>query len=97
MGGGFGGGATRGRARTRGPVVGDDLRFDLEIDFKTAVFGGDLVVSGAFHVEAGPATIGGGTIMTNINLEADSGGAVEISGGDSIDIAGGTGTTGSIP
>lgn len=37
-GGGMGG---RGRARTRGPVVGDDLRFDLEIDFKTAVFGGE--------------------------------------------------------
>ncbi len=37
-GGGFGGG---GRGRTRGPVAGDDLRFDLEIDFKTAVFGGE--------------------------------------------------------
>jgi molecular chaperone DnaJ len=41
MGGGGGGGPrTRSRART-GPVVGDDLRFDLEIDFKTAVFGGE--------------------------------------------------------
>lgn len=42
-GGGMGGGG-RGRpggARTRGPVAGDDLRFDLEIDFKTAVFGGE--------------------------------------------------------
>ena len=40
MGGGMGGGA--GRARTRaGPVVGDDLRFDLTVDFKTAVFGGE--------------------------------------------------------
>jgi len=37
-GGGFGG--PRG-GRTRGPVAGDDLRFDLEIDFKTAVFGGE--------------------------------------------------------
>jgi molecular chaperone DnaJ len=41
----FGGGGmgARGSARTRqrGPVVGDDLRFDLEIDFKTAVFGGE--------------------------------------------------------
>jgi len=37
MGGGFGG---RG-GRTRGPMTGDDLRFDLEIDFKTAVFGGE--------------------------------------------------------
>lgn len=43
FGGGMGGGG-RGRgggARTRGPVAGDDLRFDLEIDFKTAVFGGE--------------------------------------------------------
>ncbi|CAB9500426.1 protein DnaJ [Seminavis robusta] len=37
-GGGVGGG--RGRRAARGPVVGDDLRFDLEVDFKTAVFGG---------------------------------------------------------
>lgn len=46
----FGGGGGRGAAsgfgggmgtRTRGPVAGDDLRFDLEIDFQTAVFGGD--------------------------------------------------------
>ena len=41
MGGGMGGGAGRRGARTRGPMVGDDLRFDLEIDFKTAVFGGE--------------------------------------------------------
>ena len=39
-GGGGMGGAGR-RARTRGPVVGGDLRFDLEIDFKTACFGGE--------------------------------------------------------
>jgi molecular chaperone DnaJ len=38
--GGGGGGGGR-QQRTRGPVVGDDLRFDLEIDFKTAVFGGE--------------------------------------------------------
>jgi molecular chaperone DnaJ len=39
-GGGMGGG---GRTRTaqRGPMVGDDLRFDLEIDFQTAIFGGE--------------------------------------------------------
>lgn len=40
MGGGGGGGSRR-STRQRGPVVGDDLRFDLEIDFKTAVFGGE--------------------------------------------------------
>lgn len=41
MGGGGRGGPGGGRGRTRGPVAGDDLRFDLEIDFKTAVFGGE--------------------------------------------------------
>jgi molecular chaperone DnaJ len=42
FGGGMGGGARgRGARPTRGPIVGDDLRFDLEIDFKTAVFGGE--------------------------------------------------------
>jgi len=40
-GGGFGGGGGGRRAQPRGPVVGNDLRFDLEIDFKTAVFGGE--------------------------------------------------------
>jgi len=41
-GGGFGGGGGgRRQQQTRGPVVGNDLRFDLEIDFKTAVFGGE--------------------------------------------------------
>eukprot|EP00560_Eucampia_antarctica_P004507 CAMPEP_0197831810 /NCGR_PEP_ID=MMETSP1437-20131217/12215_1 /TAXON_ID=49252 ORGANISM="Eucampia antarctica, Strain CCMP1452" /NCGR_SAMPLE_ID=MMETSP1437 /ASSEMBLY_ACC=CAM_ASM_001096 /LENGTH=386 /DNA_ID=CAMNT_0043434885 /DNA_START=325 /DNA_END=1485 /DNA_ORIENTATION=- len=44
--GGGGGGQGRGGrggggGRTRGPVAGDDLRFDLEVDFKTAIFGGD--------------------------------------------------------
>lgn len=38
---GGGGRGPGGRGRTRGPVTGDDLRFDLEIDFKTAVFGGE--------------------------------------------------------
>jgi molecular chaperone DnaJ len=41
----FGSGGRGGRGgggpRTRGPITGDDLRFDLEIDFKTAVFGGE--------------------------------------------------------
>lgn len=39
-GAGFGGGRGRG-GRRAGPMAGDDLRFDLEIDFKTAVFGGE--------------------------------------------------------
>lgn len=42
FGGGMGGGGGRGggQRQRRGPVAGDDLRFDLEIDFKTAIFGG---------------------------------------------------------
>ena len=41
MGGGMGAGMGSRGAQRRGPVVGDDLRFDLDIDFKTAVFGGE--------------------------------------------------------
>lgn len=37
--GGFG--ARGGRGRRSGPMAGDDLRFDLELDFKKAVFGGE--------------------------------------------------------
>lgn len=40
-GGGMGGGGGRTRTAQRGPMVGDDLRFDLEIDFQTAIFGGE--------------------------------------------------------
>lgn len=44
-GGGMGGaGPGRGGGRPRGPVVGDDLRFDLEVDFKTGIFGGEELV-----------------------------------------------------
>lgn len=38
FGGGFGGGYS-GSSRKRGPVRGADLRYDLELDFKEAVFG----------------------------------------------------------
>lgn len=42
----FGGGGGRSGSRAsrtpqRGPTLGDDLRFDLEVDFTTAVFGGE--------------------------------------------------------
>lgn len=35
------GGGRGGARQTRGPIVGDDLRFDLEVDFQTAIFGGE--------------------------------------------------------
>ena len=39
---GLGFGARGGRGgRRSGPMAGDDLRFDLELDFKKAVFGGE--------------------------------------------------------
>ena len=38
---GGGGGGGGGRRRQQGPQQGDDLRLDLEIDFMTAVFGGE--------------------------------------------------------
>ena len=40
FGGGMGTGATTGR-RPRGPVRGDDLRLDLKLDFREAIFGGE--------------------------------------------------------
>lgn len=39
--GGGGGQSGGGRRRQQGPQQGDDLRLDLEIDFMTAVFGGE--------------------------------------------------------
>jgi len=36
----FGGGGGR-RQQRQGPIPGDDLRFDLEVDFSTACFGGE--------------------------------------------------------
>ena len=39
---GFAGGRDGGRGgRRSGPMAGDDLRFDLELDFKKAIFGGE--------------------------------------------------------
>lgn len=39
---GFAGGGRGGRGgRRSGPMAGDDLRFDLELDFKKAIFGGE--------------------------------------------------------
>ncbi len=38
--GGFAGGATQTRRRT-GPTRGDDLRFDLKLEFREAIFGGE--------------------------------------------------------
>lgn len=41
--GGFGGfgGATQARARRTGPTRGDDLRLDLKLEFREAIFGGE--------------------------------------------------------
>jgi len=63
-GGGFGspGGARQGgqRTRQRGPVSGDDLRFDLDIDFDTAVFGGETKVRIRHAEKCGGCTNGDG-------------------------------------
>eukprot|EP00934_Nitzschia_sp_Nitz4_P008282 Nitzschia sp. Nitz4//scaffold133_size116822//48575//50092//NITZ4_003803-RA/size116822-snap-gene-0.14-mRNA-1//-1//CDS//3329535384//8272//frame0 len=46
FGGGMGGGAgAAAAARRQGPIPGDDLRYDLTIDFKTGVFGGEEKVT----------------------------------------------------
>ena len=39
--GGFGGGTAQTSRRRSGPVRGDDLRLDLKLDFREAVFGGE--------------------------------------------------------
>jgi len=77
VGGGMGGGAGGRRRAANGPIAGDDLRVDLTVDFKTAVFGGEESVqirhtetcdtcggSGA-KAGSGPTTCGtcGGTGM----------------------------------
>jgi len=59
MGGGGGGRRGGGGGRTQGPMVGDDLRFDLELDFKTAVFGGDEKVR-IRHLESCDTCTGNG-------------------------------------
>jgi molecular chaperone DnaJ len=43
FGGGFGGfgGATQARTRRSGPTRGDDLRLDLKLEFREAIFGGE--------------------------------------------------------
>lgn len=41
FGGGFGGGRGQGNRGARGPVRGDDLRLDLKLKFREAVFGGE--------------------------------------------------------
>ena len=38
---GFGGAGTQTQRRRSGPVRGDDLRLDLKLDFREAVFGGE--------------------------------------------------------
>ena len=65
----------------------------------TAVFGGDLVVSGAFHVASGSLTTEyGGTeraIMTHFILSDGSTGQ-EVQSGNTLTIAGGTGITSTV-
>mmetsp|Transcript_35233 Transcript_35233/g.109233 ORF Transcript_35233/g.109233 Transcript_35233/m.109233 type:complete len:388 (+) Transcript_35233:124-1287(+) len=56
--GGMGGGGGRARQRT-GPMQGDDLRADLELDFKTACFGGQEKVR-ITHLESCATCTGSG-------------------------------------
>ncbi len=48
---GFGGMGTQTAARRRGPVRGDDLRLDLKLEFREAVFGGEKEIR-IPHLEA---------------------------------------------
>jgi molecular chaperone DnaJ len=48
--GGFGGAAGQGARRKSSPTRGDDLRFDLKLDFREAIFGGEKQIRIA-HLE----------------------------------------------
>ena len=56
---GFGGMGTQTAARRRGPVRGDDLRLDLKLEFREAVFGGEKEIR-IPHLEACQACNGTG-------------------------------------
>ena len=59
---GFGGGVGTGQAQSRrrnGPVRGDDLRLDLKLDFREAVFGGEKQIK-IPHLESCPTCNGTG-------------------------------------
>ncbi|MFM7472274.1 MAG: molecular chaperone DnaJ, partial [Nodosilinea sp.] len=51
FGGGFGGGMGQTAGRRRSPTRGDDLRLDLKLEFKEAVFGGDKEIK-ISHLES---------------------------------------------
>ena len=61
----------------------------------TSVFGGDLVVSGAFHIASGSATLGTGGVsrklMTRFVAAGDTGTPQDIEQENTLTIAGGTG------
>ena len=61
----------------------------------TAVFGGDMVISGALHIASGAVTTSTGgttrTIMTHFTAAGDSGGGQEIGNTNILKILGGTG------
>jgi molecular chaperone DnaJ len=56
---GFGGGATQQARRRSGPARGDDLRLDLKLDFREAIFGGEKEIR-ISHLETCVACTGTG-------------------------------------
>ncbi|MBU6230064.1 MAG: molecular chaperone DnaJ [Cyanobacteria bacterium REEB459] len=59
FGGGFAGGAGQAGGRRRSPTRGDDLRLDLKLEFKEAVFGGDKEIK-ISHLESCASCKGSG-------------------------------------
>ena len=57
--GGFGGVGAQTATRRRGPLRGDDLRLDLKLDFKEAIFGGEKEIR-IPHLETCKSCNGGG-------------------------------------
>ena len=67
FGGGMGVGGQGRCGCTRGPVAGDDLQFDLEIDFKTSIFGGNKKVR-IHHLETCDTCTGTGVTLCTLTF-----------------------------
>ena len=74
FGGGGGVGGPGGARRRSGPMQGDDLRFDLELDFQTALFGGEKRIRITHLENCGTCTGSGVAPGASVNTCSDCGG-----------------------
>ena len=74
FGGGGGVGGPGGARRRSGPMQGDDLRFDLELDFQTALFGGEKRIRITHLENCGTCSGSGVAPGASVNTCSDCGG-----------------------